>query len=258
MVLHSSGDSRLERVLSLLFLGDLMSVYLAVLEGVDPTPVEPLVRFKAALADAAVTPRLAAALLALALFAPAASAAPPDPDEASGERPERLRGAGDLAQPQQGGACPARVAAPAALEAAAAQGPAPARGQAVRPQGSGGGLALSLPRSGLPARPLLEVVEGRAAAVPGPRGRPGPTRPARPRRAAARPSAGARCSRPTTPGTATSPGSRSTPSPDAYVASIGAGLNLHPDFGSNPDYGLPYIVVPESQPRLPVAFSAAR
>ena len=28
-----------------------MSVYLAVLEGVDPTPVEPLVRFKAALAD---------------------------------------------------------------------------------------------------------------------------------------------------------------------------------------------------------------
>lgn len=51
MVLQSRGDSRLERVLSLLFLGDLMSVYLAVLEGVDPTPVEPLVRFKAALAD---------------------------------------------------------------------------------------------------------------------------------------------------------------------------------------------------------------
>jgi len=41
----------------------------------------------------------------------------------------------------------------------------------------------------------------------------------------------------------------------AYVASIGAGLNLHPDFGSNPDYGLPYIVVPASQPKLPVAFS---
>ena len=50
-VLHSRGDSRLERVLSLLFLGDLASVYLAVLEGVDPTPVEPLVRFKAALAE---------------------------------------------------------------------------------------------------------------------------------------------------------------------------------------------------------------
>ena len=43
----------------------------------------------------------------------------------------------------------------------------------------------------------------------------------------------------------------------AYVASIGAGLNLHPDFGSNPAYGLPYIVVPASQPRLPVVFSEA-
>jgi glucose/mannose-6-phosphate isomerase len=40
----------LERVLSLLLLGDLVSVYLAVLEGVDPTPVEPLGRFKEALA----------------------------------------------------------------------------------------------------------------------------------------------------------------------------------------------------------------
>ena len=44
---------------------------------------------------------------------------------------------------------------------------------------------------------------------------------------------------------------------NAYVASIGAGLNLHPDFGSNPGYGLPYIVVPASQPKLPVAFSEA-
>jgi glucose/mannose-6-phosphate isomerase len=50
IVAHSRGDSRLERVLSLLLLGDLMSVYLAVLEGVDPTPVEPLLRFKTALA----------------------------------------------------------------------------------------------------------------------------------------------------------------------------------------------------------------
>jgi glucose/mannose-6-phosphate isomerase len=44
------GDSRLERVLSLVLLGDLASVYLAVLDGVDPTPVETLDRFKAALA----------------------------------------------------------------------------------------------------------------------------------------------------------------------------------------------------------------
>jgi glucose/mannose-6-phosphate isomerase len=44
------GDSRLERVLSLVLLGDLVSVYLAVLDGVDPTPVEPIERFKAELA----------------------------------------------------------------------------------------------------------------------------------------------------------------------------------------------------------------
>ena len=37
---ESRGESRLERVLSLVLLGDLVSVYLAVLAGVDPTPVE--------------------------------------------------------------------------------------------------------------------------------------------------------------------------------------------------------------------------
>jgi glucose/mannose-6-phosphate isomerase len=47
--LQSRGDSRLERVLSLVLLGDLVSVYLAALDGVDPTPVEPIDRFKAAL-----------------------------------------------------------------------------------------------------------------------------------------------------------------------------------------------------------------
>jgi len=44
------GESRLERVLSLVLLGDLVSVYLASLDGVDPTPVEPIERFKAELA----------------------------------------------------------------------------------------------------------------------------------------------------------------------------------------------------------------
>jgi glucose/mannose-6-phosphate isomerase len=44
------GESRLDRVLELLFLGDLVSVYLAALDGVDPTPVEPLDRFKSELA----------------------------------------------------------------------------------------------------------------------------------------------------------------------------------------------------------------
>jgi len=46
----AEGDSPLERVLSLVLLGDLVSMYLAVLSGVDPTPVEPIERFKAALA----------------------------------------------------------------------------------------------------------------------------------------------------------------------------------------------------------------
>jgi glucose/mannose-6-phosphate isomerase len=43
------GETRLERVLSLVMLGDLVSVRLAELDGVDPTPVEPIERFKAAL-----------------------------------------------------------------------------------------------------------------------------------------------------------------------------------------------------------------
>jgi hypothetical protein len=43
----------------------------------------------------------------------------------------------------------------------------------------------------------------------------------------------------------------------AYIASIGTNVHLHPDFGSNPSYGLPYIVVPASQPKLPAVFSEA-
>jgi glucose/mannose-6-phosphate isomerase len=43
------GDNPVERVLSLVLLGDLVSVYLAVLAGVDPTPVVAIERFKAAL-----------------------------------------------------------------------------------------------------------------------------------------------------------------------------------------------------------------
>jgi glucose/mannose-6-phosphate isomerase len=45
------GESRLERVLSLVLLGDLVSVYLAVLEGVDPTPIESIERIKAAMRE---------------------------------------------------------------------------------------------------------------------------------------------------------------------------------------------------------------
>ena len=43
------GESRLERVLSHVLLGDLVSVYLAALEGVDPTPVRAIDRLKAEL-----------------------------------------------------------------------------------------------------------------------------------------------------------------------------------------------------------------
>ena len=46
LVVGARGESRLERVLSLVLLGDLVSVYLAALEGVDPTPVEAIDRLK--------------------------------------------------------------------------------------------------------------------------------------------------------------------------------------------------------------------
>jgi glucose/mannose-6-phosphate isomerase len=46
---ESRGESRLERVLSLVLLGDMVSVYMAVVAGIDPTPVDALDRFKASL-----------------------------------------------------------------------------------------------------------------------------------------------------------------------------------------------------------------
>jgi glucose/mannose-6-phosphate isomerase len=46
---ESRGETRLERILSLVLLGDLVSVYLAALDGVDPTPVEAIDRLKAEL-----------------------------------------------------------------------------------------------------------------------------------------------------------------------------------------------------------------
>jgi glucose/mannose-6-phosphate isomerase len=49
-VVEAVGDSPLDRVLGQVFLGDLMSVYMAVLAGVDPTPVDVLERFKGQLA----------------------------------------------------------------------------------------------------------------------------------------------------------------------------------------------------------------
>jgi len=43
---QTRGDSRLERVLSAVLLGDLVSVYMAVLAGVDPTPTPALTQLK--------------------------------------------------------------------------------------------------------------------------------------------------------------------------------------------------------------------
>ena len=41
----------------------------------------------------------------------------------------------------------------------------------------------------------------------------------------------------------------------AYVDSHG-GDHLHPDFGSDPSYGIPYTVVWGAQPKVPIRFTA--
>jgi glucose/mannose-6-phosphate isomerase len=51
IVVPARGESRLERVLAHVLLGDLVSVYLAALDGVDPTAVEAIDRLKATLRD---------------------------------------------------------------------------------------------------------------------------------------------------------------------------------------------------------------
>jgi glucose/mannose-6-phosphate isomerase len=50
-IVESRGETKLERILSLVFLGDLVSVYAAALGGVDPSPVDAIDRLKAGLAD---------------------------------------------------------------------------------------------------------------------------------------------------------------------------------------------------------------
>jgi hypothetical protein len=40
-----------------------------------------------------------------------------------------------------------------------------------------------------------------------------------------------------------------------YVASIGLTAHLHPDFGTNPTYGIPYTVVGGEQPKVPIRFT---
>ncbi len=46
------------------------------------------------------------------------------------------------------------------------------------------------------------------------------------------------------------------PNSARYIASIGAGGHLHPDFGTPPSYGIPYTVVGPHQPRVPIHFTA--
>ena len=45
------GDTPLERLISLVLLGDLVSLYLAVLAGTDPVDIAPIDRLKASLAN---------------------------------------------------------------------------------------------------------------------------------------------------------------------------------------------------------------
>lgn len=44
----------------------------------------------------------------------------------------------------------------------------------------------------------------------------------------------------------------------AIIATINAngGTRLHPDFGENPLYGIPYVVVPAGQPQVPITYTA--
>jgi hypothetical protein len=47
------------------------------------------------------------------------------------------------------------------------------------------------------------------------------------------------------------------PNSSAYIARIDSFRQfLHPDFGSDPSYGIPYVVVPGTQPRVPITFTA--
>jgi hypothetical protein len=41
----------------------------------------------------------------------------------------------------------------------------------------------------------------------------------------------------------------------SYVASIGLSAHLHPDFGTNPGYGIPYTVVGQRQPKVRITFT---
>lgn len=45
------------------------------------------------------------------------------------------------------------------------------------------------------------------------------------------------------------------PNSDKYINSIGRSTNLHPDFGADPTYGIPYVIVSGNQPKVPIEFT---
>jgi hypothetical protein len=47
-----------------------------------------------------------------------------------------------------------------------------------------------------------------------------------------------------------------SPHSAAWVRSVGRSTHLHPDFGSNPSYGIPYSTVPKGQKRVKITFTA--
>jgi hypothetical protein len=48
------------------------------------------------------------------------------------------------------------------------------------------------------------------------------------------------------------------PNSAEYIASIGLSAHLHPDFGTNPSYGIPYAVVGPEQPKVPIKLTNYR
>ncbi|MCC6960909.1 MAG: hypothetical protein IT301_13775 [Dehalococcoidia bacterium] len=42
----------------------------------------------------------------------------------------------------------------------------------------------------------------------------------------------------------------------ARIAALGGNQKLHADFGADPTYGIPYVVVPAGQPMVPITFTA--
>src|SRR5580765_3312234 len=44
---------------------------------------------------------------------------------------------------------------------------------------------------------------------------------------------------------------------DQYISSMGMTTHVHPDFGSDPGYGIPFVTVPGTQAKVAMAFDVA-